>query len=118
MGKKGHEVDNDWRNISSLGGSHAITTTKELIAAVAGKKTKVYALTISTLVVTLDNIVRFTDGSGGDVLYEAELGTGLQVVHLPPGLMRYFETTVNAALHIKLSAAQKVTYSISYYQDV
>ena len=117
MGKKGHEVDNDWRNISSLGGSHNTTATKELIAAVAGKKTRVYALTISTLDVTLDNIVRFTDGSGGDVLYEAELGTGLQVIHLPPGLTRYFETTASAALHIKLSVAQKVTYSLSSYQE-
>lgn len=117
MGKKGHEVDNAWRDISSLGDSHNTTTTKELVAAVAAKKTKAYALTLSTLDVTLPNVVQLTDGSGGTVLYEIELGTGFQGVQLPASLMRYFETTANTALHIKLSAAQKVTYSLSYYQE-
>ena len=107
----------DWQAAIPLGGSHNTATTKELIAAVSGKKTKVYALTLSTLVVASDNIVRLTDGSGGAVLYEIELGTGLQGVQLPSSVRRYFETSTNKALHIKLSAAQKVTYSLSYYQE-
>lgn len=116
---KGHEVENDWKEISSLGGSHNTTTTEELVAAsTVGDKTKGYSLTLSTLVTTANNIVQLTDGSGGDVLYEIELGTGLQGVQLPSSLMRYFETSADTALHIKLSAAQKVTYSLSYYQEV
>lgn len=116
---KGHEVENDWKTIGSLGGSHNTTTTKELVAAsTAGDKTKAYALTLSTLDVTLDNIVRLTDGSAGPVVYEIELGAGLQGVQLPASLIRYFETSADTALHIKLSAAQKVTYSLSYYQEV
>lgn len=116
---KGHEVEVDWKSMSSLGGSHNTTTTKELVAAsTVGDRTKVYALTLSTLVTTSDNVVQLTDGSGGTVLYQIELGTGLQGVQLPASLMRYFETTADTALHIKLSAAQKVTYSLSYYQEV
>lgn len=121
MGKgKGHEVDvANYLNVDSFGDSHSATATKELVAAdTTGKKTKVTALTIATLDVTLDNIVQITDGSGGDVKYEIELGTGLQGVQCPSSVLRYLETSANTALHLKLSAAQKVTYSLSYYQEV
>lgn len=107
----------DWRSISTLGGSHNTATTKSLVSAVAGKKTKVYAMTLSTLDTTLDNTVQITDGSGGTVLYQIELGTGLQGVALPASVTRYFETSINTALHLKLSVAQKVTYSLTYYQE-
>ena len=108
----------DGKTSAPTGGSHNTTTTKEIAAApAAGIKTKVYALTLSTLDVTLDNIVRITDGSAGTVLYEVELGTGVQGVTLPGSLIAYFSTTAATALHIKLSAAQKVTYSFSQYPE-
>jgi hypothetical protein len=112
---KGHRP-----SLSSLGGSHSTTTTKELVAAAgANKKTKVCSLTLSTLDTTAANVVQLTDGSGGTVLYQIEFNTGVlgvdKNVPLPAHIL---ETALNTALHLKLSAAQKVTYSISYFQEV
>jgi hypothetical protein len=99
-----------------VAGSHATATTKELVAAVAGKKAKVHSLTFSTLVDTAC-IVQLTDGSGGDVLYEIELQSSIVPgVALSNNQVKYFQTTAGNALHLKLSAAQKVTYSLTVVQ--
>jgi hypothetical protein len=106
------------KTILSLGGSHNTTTTKSLVAAVASKKTKSFSLTLSTVDITADNVAQITDGSGGTVLYQIEFGSGVQGVAKHVTIPSYlFETTANTALHLKLSAAQKVTYSLSYYQE-
>lgn len=120
--KKGHGVDIDYFNhgqtTSPTGGSHNTTTTKEIVAAAGDDlKTKVYALTLSTTDITADNIVQITNGAAGTVLYEIQFGAGVQGVTLPGSLIAYFATTANTALHIKLSAAQKVTYSFSQYPE-
>ncbi len=96
--------------------SHATDTTKELVAAVAGKRVKVSSITFSTLVDTAC-IVQLTDGSGGDVLYEIELQSSIV-----PGISKsanqvpYCVTSADNALHLKLSVAQKVTYSLTVVQ--
>jgi hypothetical protein len=105
------------KTILSLGDNHDTATTEEVVAAVASKKTKVFSVTLSTNDTTT-NVVQFTDGAAGTVLFEVEFGANIQGVAKTvavPGHL--FETSVNTALHIKLSAAVKVTYSISYFQE-
>jgi len=108
------------RTVLTLAGNHNTTTTKELIAAVAAKKTKVFAITFSGVSATL-NTVQLTDGSGGTVLFELDLQSAAGVtsgvaktIALPGHLLA---TTANTALHLKLSAAVKCTYSLSYFQE-
>ncbi len=119
--KRGHGVGIETfahgQNTSPTGGSHNTTTTEKLVDAVVGKKTYVYALTLSTTDITADNIVQITNGSGGTVLYEIQFGSGVQGVTLPGSLIAYFSTTAATELHIKLSAAQKVSYSFSQYPE-
>jgi hypothetical protein len=100
----------------SPAGSHATTSSKELVAGVSGKKNAVHALTLSTLVNT-PCIVQLTNGSGGNVLYEVELQSSIVPgVVLPIDQVAYCETSAGNALHLKLSNAQKVTYSLMVVQ--
>lgn len=97
-------------------GSHATTTTEELVAAVAGKENRVHAITFSTLV-DASCLVQLTDGSGGDVIYEIELQASIVPgVALGIDQVAYCKTSAGEALHLKLGTAQKVTYSLTVVQ--
>lgn len=103
--------------IPNVVGSHNTTTTKSLVAAsTAGKKNKVYGLLISTLVASAQT-VRLTDGSGGTTIWEEELhGTTNPQAILSFSQLPYAKTADDTALHLKLSASTKITYSFLVVQ--
>lgn len=93
--------------------SHNTTSEKVLLAAETGKRYKVSALNFSTLVDTAC-IVQLLDGTGGNVIYEIELQSSIV-----PGISKSADqvpicvTSIGNALILKLSVAQKVTYSLT-----
>lgn len=101
------------KNLTTETGSHATITTESLVAAAgAGVKNKVVGIVFSTLVDTAC-VVQLTNGSGGTVLYEIELQASIVPgVVIPPSIIEICETAANIALHLKLSVAQKVSYTV------
>jgi hypothetical protein len=106
------------KTIKSVTGSG--NSTQTVVAAVGGKRIKVFAvelLTASVNVVT----VTFKSGAGGTALrtypLQASTGavTGLVASVEPPGW--FFGTAAGDLLEIAFSAAETVTWNLSYFDD-
>lgn len=124
-------VEIDPRQIRALTASDKVTTLMEdrtydhatfdasasgdLVAAVAGKVIKVHAITIQAAGTVVVNI---NDGSGGASLAEWTFQAREGVVYsFAPYPAHWFQTSVNTALYVTLSAAVVVTSNVIYTDD-
>jgi hypothetical protein len=111
-------LDSTTKTIKNVTGTTNATFT--IVAAVPTKRIKVFAyllITSSTNAVTCT----FKSGAGGTSLWTIPLQTisgsisGATLATSIPSFL--FATTAGALLELSFSAAQNVTYSISYYDD-
>ena len=85
----------------------------ELVAAVAGKKIRVLALTV----IALTSVgIRFEDGSGGTALTGVMTVADNGAIAFSYTPMGWFETSVNTALNMELSGTVQVSGALIYQE--
>lgn len=121
----GEEVDvgslDHGKTLKSTGGLASSSGDNTLISAVAAKKIKVQAYTLTTLSTTAV-ICKFTDGAAGTELWrlilqaptDTSTGANSPAVAIPGHV---FETSVNTALVLNLDSAQNIHWSVSYFEE-
>lgn len=97
-----------------------IAATTTIINAVATKRIKAFALTLTTTSTTAVTVT-FKDGAGGTALWSCVLQAisgGVSGVSTSIEIPSYlFGATAGNALEMALSAAVNVTYAISYWDS-
>jgi len=109
------------KTIKTISGEATTNGDNTIISAVAGKKIKIFAVTLTMESATAENVMcRFEDGAGGTELFRCHLRhpddgmAGLtQSISLPSYL---FETSVNTLLNLEINGTPDINYSVSYIE--
>ena len=108
------------KTLKSVSGTAASNGDNTLVAAVADKKIKVYAFSL-TIISTTAVTCLFQSGASGTEKWRVALQTpsgvagGANLAVPPPAHL--FETAVNTLLNLNLSAAVTVHYSVAYFEE-
>lgn len=111
------KVIGDGRTYKRVANQVAIIGDNTIIAAVAGKKIKVYDYSIQNVGGTTGTVATFQDGAGGAQIsqeWSFQDREGKNKHGIAPGQIHDFETSAGNLLNMTLSAAIAVSYEIIY----
>lgn len=115
----GSVVSTNGKTIKTASGS--VNSDTDIVAAVGGKRIKVFAIVLSTDSTTLNRVIMKSNGAAGTELWRCLLqaGTGTvcgmhENVTVPSFL---FATVQGEKLTLDMSAGVNVEYTVSYWDD-